>query len=73
MAISALYGQYFQKSKIFLYPLLDIKKGSSVTPIQTYFGWADVYAPEDVKLIAIYKLRDDSQYISFEKNILLKH
>lgn len=73
MAISALYGQYFQKSKIFLYPLLDIKKGSSVTPIQTYFGWNDVYTPEDVKLIAIYKLRDDSQYINFEKNILLKH
>jgi len=73
MAISALYGQYFQKSKIFLYPLLDIKKGSSVTPIQTYLGWDGYYTPEDVKLIAIYKSREDAQYVNFEKNILLKH
>ena len=73
MAINALYGQYFQKSKIFLYPLLDIKKGSSVTPIETYLSWDGYYTTEDMKLITIYKLRDDSQYINFEKNVLLKH
>jgi hypothetical protein len=73
MSINALYKQYFQKSKIFLYPLLDIKRGSSVTPIQTYLAWDGIYTPEDIKLIAIYHVRDDYEYQNFEKTILLKH
>jgi hypothetical protein len=73
MALSSLYAQYFQKSKIFLYPLLDIKKGSSVTPVETYLSWTGNYTSEDAKLIVIYKTRDDEEYKRFEKHILLKH
>jgi hypothetical protein len=73
MSINTLYRNYFQKSKIFVYPLLDIKKGCSVTPVQTYFGWNDYVKPEDMKLVAVYHERKDQDYINFEKNVLLKH
>lgn len=73
MSIDALYMKYFQKSKIFLYPVLDIKKGSSVVPVQTYLGYSGKIAPEDAKLTAHYFTRDDSDYKQFEKNILFKH
>jgi len=73
MKPTSLYNKYFQKSKIFLYPLLDIKKGTSVTPIQTYMGWSNYYKPEDMKLIATYHVREDEEFLKFQKNILLKH
>lgn len=73
MSINALYRNYFQKSKIFVYPLLGIKKGISVTPVQTYFGWNDYVTPEDMKLVAVYHERKDQDYVNFEKNVLLKH
>lgn len=73
MAITALYRKYFQKSKIFLYPLLDIKRGVSVIPEETYLGWGTSYSPEDMKLVCVYKIRNDIEYKQFEKNILLKH
>lgn len=73
MHVHALYTKYFQKSKVFIYPLLGIKKGSSVVPIDTYISWDTFYKPEDKKLICMYYKRTDSEYINFEKNILLKH
>ena len=73
MEIHALYTQYFQKSKIFLYPLLDIKRGTSITPVQTYFEWEGMYAAEDMKLTAIYPIRDDQEYKVFMKNVMLRH
>jgi hypothetical protein len=73
MAITALYRKYFQKSKIFLYPLLDIKRGTSVVPSETYLAWNTSYTPEDMKLICVYSRRNDPEYIQFEKNVLLKH
>lgn len=73
MAIDALYRDYFQKSKIFLYPILDIKKGSCAVPEQTYVSWDGHIKPEDAKLIALYPKRQDELYKTFEKNVLLKH
>lgn len=73
MKPTALYRKYFQKSKIFLYPLLDIKRGTSVVPIQTYIGWHNYYKPEDMKLIATYHVRKDQDFLKFDKNILLNH
>jgi len=73
MVIDALYRTYFQKSKIFLYPLLDIKRGASVVPEQTYLSWEGFLTTEDIKLIALYPKRTDREYLSFEKNVLLKH
>lgn len=71
MAIKSLYRDYFQKSKIFLYPLLDIKRGGSATPIQTYVSWENNYKPEDRKLICLYHLRNDDEFLKFEKQKLL--
>lgn len=65
--IEKLYIDYIQKSRLFLYPSLDIKRGSSVTPIETYISWKDNYLPEDKKLICLYYLRDDQEFKTFEK------
>jgi len=73
MVINTLYDKYFQKSKIFLYPLLGIKRGTSVIPDETYLSWNKKYSPEDRKLICNYKIRTDLEYSDFEKNVLLKH
>jgi hypothetical protein len=73
MALSSIYVKYFQKSKVFLYPLLEIKRGSSVTPKETYISWNKHYASEDMKLICVYDRRKDDEYKQFEKNVLLKH
>jgi hypothetical protein len=73
MIINALYSKYFQKSKIFLYPLLDIKRGGPATPIETYFSWGSNYTSEDMKLICLYENRKDVEYLKFERDVLLKH
>jgi hypothetical protein len=73
MVIDALYRKYFQKSKIFLYPLLDIKRGTSVVPKDTYLSWNNTINSEDMKLVCVYYVRTDQEYLQFEKNVLLKH
>lgn len=73
MVINTLYKKYFQKSKIFLYPLLGIRRGTSVVPSETYLSWNDKYSPEDMKLVCVYETRNDREYKSFEANVLLKH
>ena len=73
MHVHALYTKYFQKSKVFIYPLLGIKKGSSVVPKETYLSWGTFYQPEDKKLICMYYKRTDPEYLKFEKDFLLKH
>jgi hypothetical protein len=72
MVINALYRKYFQKSKIFIYPLLDIKRGTQIVPSETYLAWNDQYEPEDKKLICIYDT-EEFGFKDFEKNVLLKH
>ena len=56
-----------------MYPLLGIKRGNSVVPIETYISWEGHYASEDMKLICVYKIRTDVEYKNFKKNILTKH
>lgn len=73
MALNSVYRKYFQKSKVFLYPLLGIKRGVSVVPVETYIMWQGYYISEDMKLICVYDIRTDDEYITFEKNILLSH
>ena len=73
MVIDALYRKYFQKSKIFLYPLLGIKRGTSVVPSETYVSWNNNVNSEDMKLVCVYSIRTDGEFLQFEKNILLKH
>lgn len=70
--IKDLYRNYFQKSRIFLYPVLDIKRGNSVTPIQTYVSWNGHIEKEDKRLVCLYHMRNDLEYRTFEKTKLLK-
>lgn len=71
--IKELYTEYTQKSKLFLYPGLDIKRGSDVTPIDTYVSWDGLYSLEDCKLICVYHIRKDSNFKSFEKIKLMNN
>ena len=73
MALNALYRKYFQKSKIFMYPLLDIKRGSLAVPSETYLSWKGKYTSEDAKLVCVYHTSNSPEYINFENNVLMKH
>jgi hypothetical protein len=73
MALTSIYSKYFQKSKVFIYPLLGIKRGLSVVPKETYISWEGHCKPEDMKLICVYDYREDEEYKKIEKNILLEH
>ena len=53
MALTSIYSKYFQKSKVFIYPLLGIKRGLSVVPKETYISWEGHCKPEDMKLICV--------------------
>ena len=48
-----VYSDYFQKSKVFLYPLLDFKKGLEFVPHQTYIMWDNHYYIQDRKLLCL--------------------
>jgi hypothetical protein len=65
-----IYPGYFQKSRVFLYPLICNKKGS-ITPIETYTSWEGHVKDEDMKLVCMFYLRNDSEFISFEERVLL--
>jgi hypothetical protein len=73
MALNSVYKKYFQKSKVFLYPILGIKRGVSVVPTETYISWKGYCNSEDMKLICVYDVRTDDEYKNFEKNVLLNH
>lgn len=71
--IKTLTKEYIQKSRIFLYPLLNIKRGSGATPLESYVSWNDVVLPNECKLICTYALREDDDFKKFEKTHLLKN
>lgn len=69
--INDIYAKYFQKSKVFLYPALDIKKGLDIKPIETYMSWGDRIGLNDNKLICLYDLEDTNAFIAHEDRFLL--
>lgn len=69
----SVYTQYFQKSKVFLYPLLKLKKGAEFVPIETYICWDGVYSITDYKFICVYHSERTPEYISFESKYLKEH
>ena len=73
MAIKSIYTKYFQKSKMFLYPLLGIKRGSRIVPSETYLAWNPTYKPEDMKLVCLYHPDKKNDFKSYEEKVLLKH
>ena len=73
MAIKSIYTKYFQKSKVFLYPLLGFKRGIKVVPSETYLAWDPYYIPEDMKLVCLYHPKEKDDYKDYEEKVLLKH
>ena len=68
-----LFKTYFQKSKVFLYPLLGISKGSRYVPKETYMSWKDVYSIEDMKVFCLYNEKATESYLRFERTKLLRN
>lgn len=73
MNITDVYRNYYQKSKLFLYPLLRIRQGSSIVPVETYLRWTDKYELGDNKLICVYHNRPDQEFKKFEEKHLLSN
>lgn len=71
--MDGVYTQYFQKSKVFLYPLVDLKKGIDYVPEQTYIAWDKLYSADDMKFLCLYNAKVDQNYISFENKHLKNH
>ena len=65
-----VYTQYFQKSKVFLYPLLGVEQGIKIVPVNTYVCWKNLYSTSDRRLICVYEENDKSRFHEFEKNTL---
>jgi len=63
------YTEYFQKSKVFLYPLLRIKKNVPFTPAETYICWDGVYDLKDVKFLCVYNTEMNDRFKAFESNL----
>lgn len=74
-----VFKTYFQKSKVFLYPLLGIAKGARYIPEETYMSWAGhsahniEYDFDDAKLFCVYKYKQTDAYLKFEAKKLLKN
>jgi hypothetical protein len=71
--MNAVYSEYFQKSKVFLYPVLEIKKGVRYVPMETYIAWEDVYSSEDNMFLCLYSAENDKDYKAFQEKYLLNH
>jgi len=67
MKLKTLNTDYVQKSRLFLYPLLEIKRGVSTTPIEVFMSWGDKYCFTDSKLICRYHNRDDEDFRIFDQ------
>tara|TARA_R110000796_G_scaffold938_2_gene3659 strand:+ start:27 stop:608 length:582 start_codon:yes stop_codon:yes gene_type:complete len=70
---SDVYTEYFQKSKVFLYPLLKLKKGIAYVPIQTYVCWEHTYAVEEHQLLCEYKSKSNDKFKLFCNKYLKSH
>jgi len=68
-----VYTEYFQKSKVFLYPLLKIRKGVTHVPVQTYIAWENVYSIEHNKFFCEYSTKMTSDFKKFAYNYLHSH
>jgi hypothetical protein len=66
-----IYGKYYQKSTLFLYPHLGISEDSEFKPVNTYIRWYEMYTEKDCKLICIFKKEDTDSYRNFEMDKLI--
>jgi hypothetical protein len=52
--IRKLHTKYFQKSRVFLYPILEVKRGGKFPPLETYMAWEGHFEPQDRKFVCVY-------------------
>lgn len=65
------FSNYFQKSIVFLYPLLDMKNSYMYTPVETYICWENVYTISDKKLICRYNTDVTRSFKNFERKFVM--
>ena len=68
-----MYKKYFQKSKVFLYPLLGIKKGVDFVPVETFLSWTGQYTTKNKKFICLYEQKQTDDWSKFENFYLLQN
>ena len=68
-----VYTEYFQKSKVFLYPLLGLRKGLEYVPADTYICWDKLFDTNDYKLICVYETEKTVDFKNFELKHLKNH
>jgi len=67
-----LYGEYFQKSLNYLFPLLGISRDQPFAP-STYMWWGEEESIDNNRLLVVYLRTDSILYEPFERNTLLKN
>jgi len=55
--IETLYNKYFQKSKVFLYPILELEKCFNINSTTTYLFLKD-HKEDDMYLYVLFKIND---------------
>lgn len=73
MAIEKLYTKYFQKSRAFLYPALNIKKSSHFSPVETYVSLEGRVFPEDMTLVVLFNKDMSTGFQVFEKKMIIEN
>jgi hypothetical protein len=72
-----IYKSYFQKSKVFLYPLLGVRKGVRFVPIETYITWEENETTPKNALVCAYSIEDgpaaNKSFGAFAKSELRKN
>lgn len=77
--ISSLYTKYFQKSKVFLFPLLELPKTNLVSTFQTFIAWENIIRQEDCKLLCLIQEFTDEhqeyeiQNINYNRYLVNRH
>jgi len=72
--MKSIYTNYFQKSKVFLYPLLCLRKGITHVPSETFIAWDNVYDIDENKFLCLYTIEEnDKKFKNFEFKFLKSH
>ena len=73
MAIKSIYTKYFQKSKMFMYPLLGFKKGATntYTNYEPYKAYKKYKPYKAYKKYAPYKPYDKSKFSNESLSLFL--
>ena len=71
--MNIIYTSYFQKSKVFLYPLLGFKKNIEFVPADTFICWDEFINVLDYKFICVYKCEMTLDFKNFETKYLKSH